>query len=131
MDYLSTYPDAFICYHASQMILRVDSDAAYLVLPKAKSRIAGFYHLTNNAPTPAQATRNAPLLVECKTIKHVVTSAAEAETSALFHNAKTIIPNRKILIQLGHDQPTTPMKVDNSTAVGFVNKKITQNISKA
>ena len=131
MDYVATYPDAYIRYHASEMILNVDSDAAYLVLPKAKSRIAGFFHLTDNVYNTKAPPRNGPLLVECKTIKHVVTSAAEAETSALFHNAKTAIPIRRILIQLGHPQPPTPIKVDNSTAAGFVNKNITQKRSKS
>ena len=42
MDYAATYPDVYIRYYASDMVLHVDSDAAYLVTPKAKSRIAGF-----------------------------------------------------------------------------------------
>ena len=108
MDYVATYPDAYIRYHASDMILNVESDAAYLVLPNAKSRIAGFFQLTDRHPTNNKSP-NGPLLVECKTIKHVVTSAAEAETSALFHNAKTSIPIRRILIALGHPQPPTPI----------------------
>ena len=83
MDYIATYPNAFIRYHASDMILNVDSDAAYLVLPNARSRIAGFFHLTNKT----NPFRNGPLLVECKTLRHVVTSTAEAETSACYHNA--------------------------------------------
>ena len=39
MDYAATYPDVFIRYYASDMVLHVDSDSAYLVAPKAKSRI--------------------------------------------------------------------------------------------
>ena len=35
MDYANTYPSATIRYKASDMQLHVDSDAAYLVLPKA------------------------------------------------------------------------------------------------
>ena len=92
MDYVSTYPNAYIRFHASSMILHVDSDAAYLVLPKAKSRIAGYYYLTDHPSSTLPPPRNGPLLVECKTLKHVVTSAAEAEISALYHNAKTAIP---------------------------------------
>ena len=109
----------------------MDSDAAYLVLPYAKSQIAGFYHLTNHFSTQSPTFRNCPILVECKTLKHVVTSAAEAETSALFHNAKTAIPIRRILIALGHPQPPTPIKVDNSTANAFVHNNITQKRSKS
>ena len=41
MDYLNTYPDAYIRFYASDMILHIDIDAAYLVAPKAKSCIAG------------------------------------------------------------------------------------------
>ena len=61
----------------------------------------------------------------------MVTSAAEAEISALFHNAKTAIPLRRILIALGHPQPLTPIKVDNSTATSFVHNNITQKRSKS
>ena len=41
MDYLATYPDAYIRYHASDMQPRIDTDAAYLFSLKAHSRIAG------------------------------------------------------------------------------------------
>ena len=128
MDYVATYPDAYIRYKASKMILSVDSDASYLVLPKACSRIAGFFQLTDGKDAH---TKNGPLLVECKTIKHVVSSAAEAEISALFHNAKTSIPIRRILIALGHPQPPTPIKIDNSTALGYVYNNIHQKRSKS
>jgi hypothetical protein len=43
LDYVRTYPTTILRYHASAMILHVDSDAAYLVLPEAKSRIASYY----------------------------------------------------------------------------------------
>jgi hypothetical protein len=41
MDYAATYPLAIIRYFASDMILHINSDAAYLVLPNARSRYAG------------------------------------------------------------------------------------------
>lgn len=41
MDYLTTHPEVTIRYHASNMVLHVKSDVAYLVLPKACSRAAG------------------------------------------------------------------------------------------
>ena len=43
MDYLATNPDPKIIFRASDMQLFIDSDAAYLVHPKARSR-AGGYH---------------------------------------------------------------------------------------
>lgn len=47
MDYLNTYPVAFLRYHASDMVLHVDTDTAYLVVPKAKSRVAGYFYLSD------------------------------------------------------------------------------------
>jgi hypothetical protein len=35
MDYLHTYPDAVLRFYASDMILIMETDAAYLVLPQA------------------------------------------------------------------------------------------------
>ena len=48
MDYMATYPDSVIRYHASDMIIHVDSDAAYLVAQGAKNRIAGYYYLSDH-----------------------------------------------------------------------------------
>ena len=38
-EYLATYPNEKIRYHGSDMALYVDSDAVYLGLPNARSRI--------------------------------------------------------------------------------------------
>lgn len=121
MDFLNTYPDAYLRFHASDMVLHIDSDAAYLVLPKARSRVAGYFHLANK---PKSKLTNAPILIECKGFRHVVCSSAEAETAAVFHNAQTAVPIRRILISLGHPQPATPLKTDNSTTEGFVKNNI-------
>ena len=58
-------------------------------------------------------------------------SAAEAETGGLFINAQKTISLRYILQQLGHDQPPTPIKTDNTTALSFVNANICQKRSKS
>ena len=47
MDYAHTHPDAKIRYHTSDMQLYIDSDDAYLVLPKARSRGAGHFYFSN------------------------------------------------------------------------------------
>ena len=47
LNYMATYPNAKIRFFRSNMILHTDSDAAYLVAPKAKSRIAGYYFLSD------------------------------------------------------------------------------------
>ena len=131
LDYAATYPQVYIRYHATDMILRIDSDAAYLVMPNARSRIAGYFQMNDDPVRVPHPTINGAILVECKTLKHVVSSAAEAETAGVFHNAQKAIPIRYILEQLGHLQPPTPLKTDNSTALGFVKNNIHQKRSKS
>ena len=102
LDYVATHSNATIRYHASEMCLHVDSDTAYLVLPKARSRLAGHYFLSN-LPTNSDLVRpNGPILTKCKTIRTVVASAAEAETHGIFHNAQIALPIRYLLRQMGH-----------------------------
>ena len=48
MDYVHTYPNAYIRFYSSDMILHVDIDAAYLVAPKASNRIAVYFHLLDH-----------------------------------------------------------------------------------
>ena len=48
LDYLHTHPNATLRYYKSDMCLTIDSDAAYLVAPGAKSRIAGYYFMSKN-----------------------------------------------------------------------------------
>ena len=104
------------------MQLTVDSDAAYLVLPKARSRFAGYFRLLDDPSNVHRSLYNGPILIECKTIRHVVSSAAEAETHGVFQNAKIAVSLRNILKELGHEQPPTPIITDNSTTTGFVHK---------
>ena len=50
LDFTHTYPEAKIRYYASNMLLWVDSDATYLVLPNARSRYAGHFYLGSTPP---------------------------------------------------------------------------------
>jgi hypothetical protein len=60
-----------------------------------------------------------------------MSSVAEAELGGLFINAKTAVPIRRTLEELGHPQPPTPVQTDNSTACGVVNHKIQPKATKA
>ena len=131
LDYVSTHSNATIRYHASDKILHVDSDAACLVLPRVRSRFAGHFFLSDSPSLTRTVPLNGPILTECKTIRHVVSSAAEAETADLFHNAQQARPIRYILHQLGHPQPPTPIKTDNSTAKAFIHQTMRQYKSKS
>ena len=133
LDYLVIYPNVKIGYHTRDMILYADYDAAYLVLPKARSRIAWYFYLS--AEYPITITKSPPIngsiLVECKVLKHVASSAAEAETDGLFHNYQTAVMIRNILNALGYKQQPTPGKTDNSTSSSFVNSLLKQKGSKS
>jgi hypothetical protein len=136
LDYLATHPDATIRYNASDMILAVCSDAAYLVLPNARSRAAGHFFLTNlpgaisDPPTP---TPNGAVHVLCKTLRNVAASASEAETGSLFLNAQEAVPIITALEEMGHKQPATvtPLETDNSTAIGILRAQVRMKRSKA
>jgi hypothetical protein len=98
------------------MLLHVDMDAAYLVLPKAKGQFAGHYTLTDQppaAPTRPNPTPNGPIHTECRTLRSVVSSAAEAECGGLYHNSQNAVPIQDTLITIGHPQPPIPIKTDN------------------
>lgn len=86
MDYLATHPFSIIHYHASNMVLHVNSDAEYLVAPNTKSHIVGYYYLSDLPSSTKLPCSAPPVHIVCKFLKHVVASATEAETADLFHN---------------------------------------------
>lgn len=109
------------------MQLHVDSDAAYLVLPKARSRGAGHFYLSNrtiSGVTTLTPPKNGPILTECVTLRNVMTYAAEAETGTLHHNAIADVPLWISLNEMGHPQGPTYFKTDNATAQGFLTSTI-------
>jgi hypothetical protein len=134
LDYLATHPNATIRYHASDMVLSICSDAAYLVLPNARSRASGLFYLTDSlgaTSNPPQPKQNGAVHVLCKTLRTVAASAAEAETGALFLNAQEGVPMRTALEEMGHPQPSTPLETDNATAHGITHSQVRMRKSKA
>ena len=128
LDYVATNPAVTIRFHASTMHLHVDSDMAYLVAQKPRSNIAGYFSL---GPHKHQPTPHGPILVECRTLCHVVASSVEAEIAGIFYNAQIAIPIRYMLIKVGHPQPQILIKIDNTTASSFVKNNITKKRSKS
>jgi hypothetical protein len=129
LDYLATHPDATIRYHASDVILHIHSDASYLSVSNARSRLGGLF-FSGNKP-PDQDKLNGSILNVAAVVKNVVASAAEPEVGACFHNAQSGAPLRVTLTKLGHTQPPMPLRTDNSTAFGILNETIEQKRSKA
>jgi hypothetical protein len=73
LDYLATHPDATIRYHPSDMVVHIHSDASYLSVSNARSRLVGLFFLGNNYPE--QETLNGSILNVAAVIKNVVASA--------------------------------------------------------
>jgi hypothetical protein len=63
--------------------------------------------------------------------KHVVSSVAEAESGALFVNAKEGTVTRTTLSEMGHNQEAKELKTDNTTAHGIINNTVPKKHSKA
>jgi hypothetical protein len=57
LNYCATNPDAVIRFKKSDMVLHVESDASYLSLPKATSRVAGYHYLSSAPTNPGKAPR--------------------------------------------------------------------------
>ena len=49
LDCTTTHPDAQIKYHASDMVLHIDSGAFYLLVQKVRSRIGGHHFLSSRS----------------------------------------------------------------------------------
>jgi hypothetical protein len=62
----------------------------------------------------------------------VFVPSSEAElVGAAFTNAQKAVPMRQALHDMGHPQPPTPLKTDNSTAHGILTSLVKQKRSKA
>jgi len=129
LDYCATHPQAQVTYHNSAMQLHMHSDAGYNSEPGAKSRAGG--HLFMGMRNDQRPINNGAVLNPTHILKHVASSAADAEIGAAFINCKEAIPIRITLGEMGHAQQPTPVTLDNTTAVAFVNKQLKQRRTKA
>jgi len=110
------------------MILAVHSNAEYLNEQNARSRAGGHHFLSEDVPLPPN---NGAIHNIAEIIKAVMSSAAEAETGALYINARKAVEEQNILEELGHKQPPTPIQTDNSMAEGIVNNRVQPKRTKA
>ena len=131
LDYATTNLSAIIQYKAINMIRHIDSDASYLLDPRAHRRTGGHSYLSSlttdtkkysNLLPPA----NGPIHTECRILKHVVASAAKTEVGGLFHNGQTAVPLIITLHELGFTQPPIPIKTYNSADEGIVTATVNQ-----
>jgi hypothetical protein len=117
LDYFATHPNAGIRYKAWDMILALHTNASYLSEQAGKSRASGHFYLTNNS---SKNFNNNAILTISSIIKHVVSSASEAELAALYYGYKLVIPLCKTLEEMGHPQHKCIMVITNNiTAQGL------------
>ena len=129
LDYLATHPNAAIRYHASDMILAFDTDASYLSEMDGKSRASAYYYMTQKGN---RSFNNGAIDILSTIIKHVMSSASEAETGALYYGCKRALPYRVTLEEMGHPQTKpTPVTTDNNTAHGLTMGTMTSKASKS
>jgi hypothetical protein len=60
LDYLATHPDATIRYHTSDIILHIHSNASYLSVSNARSRLGGLFFLGKQIPRTRYAQQIHP-----------------------------------------------------------------------
>ena len=115
------------------MILHISSNASYLSEPKARSCVGGHFpladkHVGKDIPRP---NLNGPIHTVSNILRNVLSLAGEDKVTALFHNCNDGIMILNTLIEMGHQQPATPVQTDNLFTEGFSNRRVKQRRSKA
>ena len=88
----------------------------------------GHFFLSNDALIPPN---NGAILNVAHIIRHVMSSATEAELAALYIMAREAVYIRIILEEMGHKQPPTPLQTDNAMAEAVTNGKVQPKRTKA
>jgi hypothetical protein len=111
------------------MILHIHSDASYISVSHARSRLVGLFFCGDKPPK--EDTTHGSIINVASFIKNVAASATESEVGACFQNTQSGAPIRVTLTELGYTQHATPLRTDNSTAFGILYETIKQKRSKA
>jgi hypothetical protein len=128
LDYLATHPDATIRYHASDTVLHIHSDASYLSVSNAQSRLRGlFFFWATNPPSKKHLMDQSSTSRPSSKTRSPLQQNQKLERA--FATPKVAL--RVTLSKMGHTQPRTPLRTDSSTAYGIVNETIKQKRSKA
>jgi hypothetical protein len=88
LNYAATYPVVRVIFRASDMILRISSDASYSSETGSRSRAGGYFDLIRANDNPLTSPINGAIHVVSSILDVVVASAAEAEYGALFLNGQ-------------------------------------------
>ena len=89
--YKKIHPDAVVQFHASDMILRVDTNALYLTEPQAHSHDSGYFFLWSIPSKKLCERLNGPVHVKCNILLGKIASAAESEIGGCFVMGRDVI----------------------------------------
>lgn len=122
LRYMAAYPNPTRVYHASEMVLTIQSDTSHDSRPGSKDVVGGVFYLGfKNNPYKV----NAPFATISKQLQWVVNSAAESEYSGLFFNGQQGYNFRETLQDLGFPQTNpTIILCDNTTAIGLATQTV-------
>jgi hypothetical protein len=129
LDYLATYPDAKMWFHASNMIMNVHLDALYILEADACSRACGHFFMGLSPIDGDPIWLNGAFFTICAILWFVVTPTAKAKLGALLLNCKEGIIFRLTLEELGHPQLKIPIHCNNATAVNIATNTVKQQWS--
>ena len=115
------------------MILQIYFNASHISEPEAQSRAGGYFFIGPKPNTPIQEIppENGPGHVECSIMRNVKASATEAELGGLFENCQKATFVLTALVEMGYQQPTKLVAMDNTAANRIVNRTAKQKISRA
>ena len=110
LDYCAIYPNSTLRFVASDMVLRIYSNASYLSVSKIHSRTVGFFNLSSDGDTP--------------TFKWYCPCLVRRLKKKLWY----LSPSQKLVtfIKMSHLHPAPPNHVDNEYIVGIINKTLRQ-----
>jgi hypothetical protein len=128
LGYVAAHLDGRKIFRASDMLLRVLSDASFLSRPKAGSVAGGLSYL---GLIDDDDRVNHPISCHSTRIPVVCSFVAEAEYAGLYAAARIATEERKILANMGHPQLATPSFCDNEVAIGIAADTVSQRMSKA
>ena len=124
------HPNTKLIYRANDMVMRIHSDALYLLDTNARSREGGLFFLVLNKYNDT-AKINGAILTPTVIPKNAMSLAVEAEVSAIFHNAQEAETIRTTLEEMNIPQPSTSIQTDKSTADGISNGTVQRKRSKS
>jgi len=122
----ATHPDATIQNNCtSNMTLHIHSNALHLSELHACSQAGGHFFLSNQ-PDKSPTMLNDTIHAICSILRHVESSATEAELGALFIKCKEAAVLCQTSTHMGWQQPPTLVQTDNAVAKGIANSAICQ-----